>query len=119
MIFLSNKNLRVKEKFFCLPDKVAIRIFEFEPDHPDPEQPMIVFVAGWISLISGWKDVLSTLAPKYRILYVETREKRSAKFPNINTPGVKNIDLSIEQMSCDIDALVDKGSKLRLLSHKS
>ena len=99
--FLINKNFRVKEKTLCLPDKVEIKIFDFEPDNPDPEKPIIVFVAGWISLINGWKDVLSTLAPKYRILYVETREKRSAKFPNMKT-----IDLSIEQMSRDIDALV-------------
>ncbi|MBU8910198.1 MAG: alpha/beta hydrolase, partial [Desulfobacterales bacterium] len=104
--FLLNKNFRVKEKTLCLPDKVEIKIFDFEPNNPDPEKPIIVFVAGWISLINGWKDVLSTLAPKYRILYVETREKRSAKFPNMKTPDMKKIDLSIEQMSRDIDALV-------------
>jgi len=101
--FLLNKNFRVKEKTLCLPDKVEIKIFDFEPNSPDPENPIIVFVAGWISLINGWKDVLSTLAPKYRILYVETREKRSAKIPNMKT-----IDLSIEQMSRDIDTLVDE-----------
>ncbi|MCD4744302.1 MAG: alpha/beta hydrolase, partial [Desulfobacteraceae bacterium] len=101
--FLLNKNFRVKEKTLCLPDKVEIKIFDFEPNNPDPEKPIIVFVAGWITLINGWKDVLSTLAPKYRILYVETREKRSAKFPNMKT-----IDLSIEQMSRDIDILVDE-----------
>jgi len=101
--FLLNKDFRVKEKSLCLPDKVEIKIFDFEPNNPDPEKPIIVFVAGWISLINGWKDVLSTLAPKYRILYVETREKRSAKFPNMKT-----IDLSIEQMSRDIDILVDE-----------
>lgn len=101
--FLLNKDFRVKEKTLCLPDKVEIKIFDFEPNNPDPEKPIIVFVAGWISLINGWKDVLSTLAPKYRILYVETREKRSAKFPNMKT-----IDLSIEQMSRDIDILVDE-----------
>jgi len=100
--FLVNKNFRVKEKTLCLPDKVEIKIFDFEPENPDPEKSIIVFVAGWISLISGWKDVLSILAPKYRILYVETREKRSAKFPDMETT-----DLSIEQMSRDIDVLVD------------
>ncbi|MCK5837959.1 MAG: alpha/beta hydrolase, partial [Desulfobacula sp.] len=99
--FLLNKNFRVKEKALCLPDKVEIKIFDFEPNNPDPEKPIIIFVAGWISLINGWKDVLSTLAPRYRILYVETREKRSAKLPDMKT-----IDLSIEQMSRDIDALV-------------
>ncbi len=101
--FLLNKNFRIKEKTLCLPDKVEIKIFDFEPNSPDPEKPIIVFVAGWISLINGWKDVLSTLAPRYRILYVETREKRSAKIPNMKT-----IDLSIEQMSRDIDTLIDE-----------
>jgi len=101
--FLLNKNFRVKERTLCLPDKVEIKIFDFEPNSPDPEKPIIVFVAGWISLINGWKNVLSTLAPEYRILYVETREKRSAKIPNMKT-----IDLSIEQMSRDIDTLVDE-----------
>ncbi len=98
---LLNKDFRVEEKTLCLSDKVEIKTFDFEPNNSDPGKPIIVFVPGWISLISGWKDVLNTLAPKYRILYVETREKRSAKFPTM-----KAIDLSIEQMSRDIGALV-------------
>jgi len=101
--FLLNTNFRIKEKTLCLPDKVEIKILDFKPETPDPEKPVIVLVAGWISLISGWKEVLITLAPKYRVLYVETREKRSAKLPDIHT-----IDLSIEQMSRDIDALVSE-----------
>jgi len=105
---LLNNNFRIKEKTLCLPDKVEIKIFDFEPNNPDPEKPIIVFVAGWVSLINGWKDVLSALAPKYRIFYVETREKRSAKFPNMKTPDMKKIDLSIEQMSRDLDALVSE-----------
>ena len=84
--FLLNKNFKVKEKTLCLPDKVEIKIFDFEKKFK-----------------IGSLEILSTLAPKYRILYVETREKRSAKLPNMKT-----IDLSIEQMSRDIDALVSE-----------
>lgn len=101
--FLLNKDFRVTEKTLCLPDKVEIKIFDFEPNTADPEKSVIVFVAGWISLISGWIDVLNILAPKYRILYVETREKRSANLPVMGT-----IDLSIEQMGRDIDVLVSE-----------
>lgn len=99
--FLLHNDFRITQKTLCLPDKVEIQIFDFEPTPPAPENPVIVFVAGWISLISGWKAVLCSLAPKYRILYVETREKKSAVFPDI-----KPIDMSIEQMSRDIDAVV-------------
>ncbi len=101
--FLSNKKFRITEKTLCLPDKVEINIFDFAPVNSDPEKPIIVFVAGWVSLINGWTDVLIAIAPKYRILYVETREKRSAKLPDMKT-----IDLSIEQMSRDIDAVISK-----------
>ncbi len=105
--FLLNKNFRVKKSTLCLPDKVKLRLFNFHPGNPDsgsepdPDTDIIVFIAGWVSLIDGWKDVLTALAPKYRILYVETREKRSAELPD-NKP----IDMSIEQMSRDLDVLV-------------
>ncbi len=104
-----NKNYSVTQRTLCLPDEVKLKIFDFEPANsgsgpdPDPgaEKGIIVFVAGWVSLMEGWKDVLARLAPKYRILYVETREKRSAELPD-NKP----IDMSIEQMSRDLDVLV-------------
>jgi pimeloyl-ACP methyl ester carboxylesterase len=42
-----------------------------------------VFVPGWVSVVEGWADLLRVLVPGRRVLYVETREKRSARLPRL------------------------------------
>ena len=43
--------------------------------------PTLVLVAGWISIASGWGDFLRALVPHRRVLFYESREKRSARLP--------------------------------------
>lgn len=65
---------------------------------------MVVFVAGWISMIDGWKRVLRRVTPRYRTLYVETREKASAELPR--RPA--RVDFSMPRMSRDIAEVLER-----------
>ncbi|MBW2673116.1 MAG: alpha/beta hydrolase [Deltaproteobacteria bacterium] len=96
-------DVRVEEDSVVTSDGVALRIIDFVPPCDTPDRPMVVFVAGWISLIDGWKDVLRRLTPRYRTLYVETREKASARLPR--RPA--RVDFSMSRMSRDIGEILE------------
>ena len=100
-------DVRVEEDYITVSDGVALRTIDFVPPCDTPESPMVVFIAGWISHIDGWKGVLRKLTPSYRTLYVETREKVSTRLP-----GHTCVDFSMPRMSRDIgEVLGDKVSQ--------
>ena len=99
----TDPDVRVEEDYVVVSDGVSLRTIDFTPPCDTPERPMVVFVAGWISLISGWKDVLKKVTPRYRTLYVETREKVSARFPER-----AHVDFSMPRMSLDISEILER-----------
>jgi pimeloyl-ACP methyl ester carboxylesterase len=58
-------------------DGVVLRVLEWIPEQPNETEPLF-FVAGWISLVRGWRPLLEALVATRRVVYVETREKSSA-----------------------------------------
>ncbi|MCD6486067.1 MAG: alpha/beta hydrolase [Syntrophobacterales bacterium] len=98
----TDPDVRVEEDYIAVSDGVALRTIDFTPPCDTPEKPMVVFIAGWISLIDGWKDVLRKLTPCYRTLYVETREKVSARLPER-----ARVDFSMPRMSRDISEILE------------
>ncbi len=98
----TDPDVRVDEDYLTLSDGVELRMIDFAPACDTPGKPMVVFVAGWISLIDGWKDVLRILTPCYRTLYVETREKVSARLPER-----ARVDFSMPRMSLDIREILE------------
>ena len=98
----TDPDVRVKEDYVVVSDGVALKTIDFMPPCDTPEKPMVVFIAGWISLIDGWKDVLKKLTPHYRTLYVETREKVSARLPER-----ARVDFSMPRMSRDISEILE------------
>lgn len=97
------KNVSLIEKCFEVSDGVQLQVFDFFPPDYTPKTPVIVFVAGWISLLRGWESVLKITSRKYRTLYIETREKNSAYFP-----PARKIDFSIDRMSLDIHEILSR-----------
>ena len=94
---------KVDEYYVDVSDGVELKVVDLIPEHDSPDKPLIVFVAGWISLISGWRDVLKRLTESYRTVYIETREKKSARLPE-NT----KLDFSIRRMSLDIREVITR-----------
>ena len=99
----TDPDVRVEEEYVVVSDGVALRMIDFTPPCDNPEMPILVFVAGWISRIDGWKDRLRKLTPCYRTLYVETREKVSARLPERT-----RVDFSMPRMSLDISEILTR-----------
>jgi pimeloyl-ACP methyl ester carboxylesterase len=102
----TDPEVKVDEYYITVSDGVSLRVIDFTPPVYAPEKPVIIFVAGLISLITGWKGVLKNLTPHYRTIYIETREKVSSRLP-ADKP-VKKIDFSIARMSKDIQEILEE-----------
>ena len=80
----------VKEYRVDVSDGVSLKIIDFTSQNVARERSVILFVAGWISLISGWKDVLKVLTAEHRVIYLESREKKSSyRRKNLFLPEVR------------------------------
>jgi pimeloyl-ACP methyl ester carboxylesterase len=98
----TNPATNVKEYMFKVSDGVSLKIIDFTPRNVSQEKPVILFVAGWISLISGWRGVLKVLTVEHRVIYCETREKQSS-----TVPEVKKVSFSIERLKLDIGEIIE------------
>jgi pimeloyl-ACP methyl ester carboxylesterase len=93
----------VKEYMLGVSDGVSLQIIDFTPPNISREKPVIIFVAGWISLISGWKEMLKVLCAEYRIIYLESREKQSSKVPDI-----KKVSFSMHRLALDLGEIIQQ-----------
>ncbi|HOD28876.1 MAG TPA: alpha/beta hydrolase [Syntrophales bacterium] len=84
-----------------VPDGVRLRVLIWRPKRPESEDP-VVFVAGWVSAVSGWAPLLKVMAARRPVYYIETREKRSALFERRT---LKPEDFSIARMAEDLIAV--------------
>jgi pimeloyl-ACP methyl ester carboxylesterase len=99
----TDNSTSVKEYMFNVSDGVCLKIIDFIPQNVSQGKPVIIFVAGWISLISGWKDVLKVLTAEHRVIYLESREKQSS-----TVPDVKKVSFSMERLKLDIGEIIEK-----------
>ena len=88
------------EQMISVSDNVSLRVIEFYPQK-STTLPTVLFIAGWISLMKGWKIVLREMTKDFHVIYVETREKISSQ---INGKA----EFSVEAIAQDIVTLVDK-----------
>jgi pimeloyl-ACP methyl ester carboxylesterase len=65
-------------KMVPVSEKVSLRLFSFTPKSKR-KKPDIVFVAGWITQIDSWGEVLKEMTERHRVYYIETREKISSE----------------------------------------
>lgn len=71
-------------------DRVSLKVFDFTPAR-DAGRPLVVFVAGWISLMDGWGAVLREMTRDFPVRYIETREKISSEIQGRVRHGVEEI----------------------------
>jgi pimeloyl-ACP methyl ester carboxylesterase len=74
---VSAAGVRSSEIMVEVEDGVRLKVREWRP--ADPSADPIFFVAGWVSLVSGWQSLLEVLVATRRVSYLETREKASAE----------------------------------------
>ena len=88
------------EQMVSVSDNVSLRVIEFHPQK-STTHPTVLFIAGWISLMKGWKIVLQEMTKDFNIIYVETREKISSQ---VNGKA----KFSVEAIAQDIVIIVNK-----------
>lgn len=93
----------VKDYHFTVSDGVALKIIDFIPKRDNDKRPVILFVAGWISAISGWQGVLRVISSEYRTIYLETREKQSSI-----VPASRKVSFAMDRLSADVRDAVEK-----------
>lgn len=93
---------KVNKRYLSMSDGVELQLFEFSPPTPS-DLPPLLFVAGWISQISGWTGVLKSLTAKYNVHYLETREKRSSKIAKISA-----VAFNMHRMRDDVAEVIEQ-----------
>lgn len=79
--------VRFNERRVTVEKGVSLRLYEWRPESHDGADP-VLFVAGWISLVTGWVPLLEELVRTRPVYYVETREKESAEIsPSLMRPA--------------------------------
>jgi pimeloyl-ACP methyl ester carboxylesterase len=81
---------------------VLLTIHEWRPD---TDLETLVFVAGWVSVIEGWKPLLDVLVPRQPVVYIESREKRSAE---IDRSRLRPEAFVIPRLGDDVIAVCDR-----------
>jgi len=90
----------IAEEMVNISGNVSLKIITFRPPKEN-NNPKVLFVPGWISMIDGWKEVLIEMTKDFVVHYVETREKISSKAPNQK-------DFSVERIGLDLVEIVSK-----------
>lgn len=88
------------EAYVPVGDGVSLRVMHWQPLRREGLAPLL-FVPGWISVVSGWADFLRAAVGRRPVFYVESREKVSARFER-GHPSVD--DFSIQRSAADLIA---------------
>lgn len=89
-----------EESYVQVTGGVSLRVVSFKPLH-ESMYPVIVFVPGWISLMSAWREVMRELTAECNVIYIETREKITSRTKRDTRYGV-------QQLAEDISGVVAK-----------
>jgi len=87
------------ENMVSVSNNVSLRVMTFSPSKPT-NQPTVLFIPGWISLMKGWKIVLKEMTKDFHVIYVETREKITSQ---VNGKA----EFSVEAIAQDIVKIVE------------
>ncbi len=85
---------KIKKEMIPVSNKVSLRVISFTPEKQN-NNPEVLFIAGWITLIEAWKQVLKEMTKNFHVHYVETREKISSQVTGRVGYGVEDIGQDI------------------------
>jgi len=85
---------KFKEELIPVTEDVSLKLITFTPFKTN-NNPAVVFVPGWISMINGWKEVLQEITKDFTVYYLETREKISSQI-------IRKVDYSVEEIGKDL-----------------
>jgi pimeloyl-ACP methyl ester carboxylesterase len=68
------------------------------------DRPPLYFVAGWVSVVEGWRPLLEALVQRRPVVYIETREKRSAR---IDRSRLRTDNFDLPRLARDLIVVAD------------
>jgi pimeloyl-ACP methyl ester carboxylesterase len=98
------KGVKYSEEMVAVDEAVRLKVMVFKQTQSRGKAPM-VFVAGWVSTITGWAALIKPMARERDVYYIETREKSSALIDH--NARLTDDDFSISQNARDIIRICD------------
>ena len=94
------------EEFFVeVTPNISVRVLRWVPvDSPAASLDPVVVVPGWGSVFEGWRPLLTEWVSRRPIVYIETREKKSARI----SKKVRREDFEMRHHGHDVAAVLDK-----------
>ena len=94
------------EEFFVeVTPNISVRVLRWVPvDSPAASLVPVVVVPGWGSVFEGWRPLLTEWVSRRPIVYIETREKKSARI----TRKVRREDFEMRHHGHDVAAVLGK-----------
>ena len=93
-----------EELFVEVEPSVSIRVIVWNPtSRGGPSDGTVVMVPGWGSMFEGWRPLVSEWVKSRHLVYIETREKASARIDR----RISKSDFAIERHSSDIATVLE------------
>lgn len=116
---ISAHHAAFSEQTVAVDEDVSLRVVSWHPKSEDTGCP-VVFVAGWVSVVSGWTEFLYALSRKHPVYYIETREKKSAEIARnrLRTDDfrmdrfARDVTIACSELPIDMEEAIVSGSSL-------
>ena len=95
-----HEGARYRAEYIALPTGVELLTVVFSPEEPT-ENTSVLFIPGLVSIIENFRETLKELTRTHKVVYVETREKRSARLNGSHL-------FTIEEITSDIVCLAER-----------
>lgn len=95
----ASENTIIQESYLQVQPEVQVLVIHFRPSK-ETDNPTVIFVAGWVTQIIAWKEVLQEMTKDFSVIYLETREKISSRIQG-------QVKFDVESIGKDIIAVVD------------
>ena len=98
---ISASGAHFKSEYISVSYDVKLKVLQWQSKTKDPKKAVgsVIFVSGWVSHVSGWAELLSSMTQNRRVFYIETREKISAQ---IKKKKIRVNDFTIANIALDI-----------------
>lgn len=87
-----------RAEYAALPTGVELLAIYFSPPQPE-EAPVILFIPGFVSIIENFRETMIELTRSHSVIYIETREKSTAKINSGHRFSVDEITSDIVQFA--------------------
>ncbi|NHJ31924.1 MAG: alpha/beta hydrolase [Asgard group archaeon] len=94
---------KAKEIYCEMSDGTKVRILDFDLAKR-PNKYTIFLIPGFVTVFLSWEKLIEILAPDFRILYFESREKSSSIFPNRRLQR----STTLHKMAYDIKEVIEQ-----------